>query len=328
LSQVQSTYSTCLLAQYFIVLSVFDFNSDKRFLSCVETIRYFNRHSQQLETEKVYGESFLRWTYGNPLGRLSLHALVKRHGFSKWYGWRMSKPISASRIQPFIEHYSLDEADFAESSSSFGSFNEFFYRKLKPEARPIAPSPIVFPADGRHLGFADISKIDSFFVKGQSFDLPALLDDPALAEKYANGSLVLSRLCPVDYHRFHFPAAGTPTETKTIAGPLFSVSPIALAKKLSYLWTNKRTITQLKTEAYGTILVMEIGATCVGSIHQTFAPGIPVAKGAEKGYFAFGGSSTITIFEPGKVQLAQDLLDNSAKQIELYAKIGTEMAGE
>jgi len=292
----------------------------------MDTIRYYNRHSQELETEQVYGESFLRWTYGNPLGKLSLHALVKRHGFSKWYGKRMSSPGSAGRIQPFIAQYGLDESDFADPTSSFKSFNEFFYRKLKPEARPIAPSPIVFPADGRHLGFADISKIDSFFVKGQTFDLPALLGDAQLAARYATGSLVLSRLCPVDYHRFHFPAAGIPSETQTIAGPLFSVSPIALAKKLSYLWTNKRTITQLRTEHFGTILLLEIGATCVGSIHQTYTPGTPIEKGAEKGYFAFGGSSTITIFEPGKVTLANDLLENSDKQIELYAKIGTPMA--
>ncbi len=292
----------------------------------MESIQYLNRHTGETETEQVYGESFLRWTYGNPLGKLSLHALVKRHGFSKWYGRRMSKPESAARIEPFIEKYGLNPNDFAEPPSSFRSFNEFFYRKLNPAARPIASAPIVFPADGRHLGFPDISKIDSFFVKGQTFDLPALLADAKLAEKYAKGSLVLSRLCPVDYHRFHFPAAGVPSETKLIPGPLFSVSPIALAEKLSYLWTNKRTITELKTEDFGTILLMEIGATCVGTIAQTFTPGQPVEKGAEKGYFAFGGSSTITIFEPGAVTLAADLLENSAKQTELYARIGSEMA--
>ena len=68
--------------------------------------------------------------------------------------------------------------------------------------------------------------------------------------------------------------------------------------------------------------MMEIGATCVGSILQTYQPNNPMQKGAEKGYFAFGGSSTITLFEPGKVQLADDLLENSAKQIETYARMG------
>ncbi|MEY3395898.1 MAG: hypothetical protein RL346_2135 [Verrucomicrobiota bacterium] len=302
-----------------------DFAARTGFSARVESIRYFNRHTQKTETEQVYGESFLRWTYGNPLGKLALHALVKRHGFSKWYGNRMSKPSSARMIRPFIDRYGLDTDEFADPPASFRSFNEFFYRKLRPEAREIDPSPIVFPADGRHLGFEDVSTIDSFFVKGQSFDLKALLGDPGLAERYQRGSMVLSRLCPVDYHRFHFPAAGIPSAAKTLQGPLFSVSPIALAKKLAYLWSNKRTITELRTERFGKILLLEIGATCVGSIHQTYVPEVPVEKGGEKGYFAFGGSSTITLFEPGKITLANDLLENSAKQIELYARVGSAM---
>ena len=293
----------------------------------VEPIRYFNRHTNALETEQVYGEGFLRWSYGNPLGAISLNAFVKRPFFSKWYGRRMSTPESAARVAPFIAQYGLDPADFAERPETYRSFNEFFFRKLKPEARPIDadPASVVFPADGRHLGFQKASEIAGVFVKGQKFDLPALLGDAKLAAKYADGSLVLSRLCPVDYHRFHFPAAGEPGETRLIEGPLFSVNPIALRQKLSYLWTNKRTITELKTQRFGTVLCLEIGATCVGTIAQTFQPCAPVEKGAEKGYFAFGGSSTLTIFEPGAVKLESDLVTHSAKQTELYARIGSRM---
>jgi phosphatidylserine decarboxylase len=294
----------------------------------VEPIRYFNRHTGLLETEQIYGEGFLRWSYGNPLGALALAALVKRPAFSKWYGRRMSTPQSAARIAPFIARYGLDPAEFAEPPDSFASFNGFFYRKLKPAARPIDAdeASVVFPADGRHLGFERASAIDGVFVKGQRFDLPALLGDAALAARYAEGSLVLSRLCPVDYHRFHFPVAGTPGETRLIEGPLFSVSPIALRRRLAYLWTNKRTLTRLETSRLGTVLLLEIGATCVGTIAQTFRAGSPVAKGAEKGYFAFGGSSTITLFEPGAIRLEADLRAYSAKQTELYARIGSRMA--
>ena len=293
----------------------------------VEPIRYFNRHTGTLETEQVYGEGFLRWTYGHPLGAISLNAFVKRPFFSAWYGRRMSTSKSASRVSPFISQYGLDPNEFADSPDSFASFNEFFFRKLKPSARPIDPDPrcVSFPADGRHLGFNRASDIGGVFVKGQKFDLPNLLGDPQLAARYAEGSLVLSRLCPVDYHRFHFPATGIPSPTRTIAGPLFSVSPIALRQSLAYLWTNKRTITKLKTEHFGTVLCMEIGATCVGTIQQTFTPGQLVSKGAEKGYFAFGGSSTLTLFEPGAIQLVNDLVEHSAKQVELYARVGTRM---
>ena len=292
----------------------------------MSAIRYFNRHTGREETEQVYGEGFLKFSYGNPLGALPLHAMVKRGGFSRWYGRRMDSPATKAKVAPFIAQYGLDPAEFADSPDSYATFNEFFYRKLKPEARPIAGSAAVFPADGRHLGFQNASAIQGVFVKGQNFDLGQLLGDDSLAAKYADGSLVLSRLCPVDYHRFHFPATGTPGTVKLINGPLFSVSPIALRRRLSYLWENKRTLTRLETADLGTVLLMEIGATCVGSILQTFTPGKPVQKGDEKGYFAFGGSSTITIFEPSAVKLAGDLVDCSARQLELYAKVGTSMA--
>jgi phosphatidylserine decarboxylase len=294
----------------------------------VEPIRFFNRHTGMTETEQVYGEGFLRWTYGNTLGAIALGTLVKRRFFSAWYGRRMSTPASASRIAPFIARYGLDPAEFAERPESFRSFNEFFSRKLHPDARPIDPdaASVVFPADGRHLGFERASAIGGVFVKGQHFDLPMLLGDADLAARYADGALVLSRLCPVDYHRFHFPVAGVPGDTRMIPGPLFSVSPIALRRCLAYLWTNKRTITPLLTRHCGTVLQLEIGATCVGTIHQTFIPGQAVEKGQAKGCFAFGGSSTITLFEPGAVTLETDLVAHSSRLTELYAKVGTRMA--
>ena len=294
----------------------------------MEPIRYFNRHTGHMETEEIYGEGFLRWAYGHPLGALALAALVKRRFFSAWYGRRMDTPASAEKVRPFIKRYGLDTSEFLEKPTDFGSFNEFFYRKLKPEARPIDPAEeaVVFPADGRHLGFAKASEISGVFVKGQKFDLGKLLGDDRLAGRLEHGSLVLSRLCPVDYHRFHFPVAGTPGEARVIDGPLFSVSPLALRKRLAYLWENKRAITRLESERCGSVWIVEIGATCVGSIRQTYAPGAGVAKGGEKGYFEFGGSSVITVFEPGAVVLEADLLAHSAKQTELYARVGTRMA--
>lgn len=291
----------------------------------VKPIQFYNRYKRQMETEQVYGEPFLKWAYGNPLGKIALHAFIKRPAFSRWYGRRMDSPGSRARVLPFINDYDMDAGEFAQAPEHFASFNEFFYRKLKPDARPIAAADVVFPADGRHLGFANVDAIEGVFVKGQTFDLPQLIGDPELAERYAGGSLVLSRLCPVDYHRFHFPVSGMVSEAQLINGPLFSVSPIALARKLSYLWQNKRTLTKIRTETMGTVLMMEIGATCVGSIVQTYQSGGLVGKGEEKGYFAFGGSSTITIFEPGSVTLAADLLENSARQTETYARIGDSM---
>ena len=287
-------------------------------------IQYFNRHSGRVETETVYGENFVRWTYHRPLGRLALHLFAKRALFSRWYGWRMKRPASRAKIAPFIQQYGIDLAELAEDPATFTSFNDFFVRRLKPQARPIAAdeAAVIFPADGRHLGFPNVAEIRGVFVKGQQFDIDLLLMDCNLANAYRRGTLVLSRLCPVDYHRFHFPAAGTPTVPKLINGPLFSVSPIALRRNLGYLWSNKRVVTRLATERFGVVVVIEIGATCVGSIRQSFTPEQPVKKGQEKGWFEFGGSSTITLFEPGRVKLATDLVAQSRHRQELYARMG------
>lgn len=288
-------------------------------------IIYFNRHSGQEETELVLGEKAIRNTYGTTWGRLALHLLIKRAFFSKWYGARMDTPESAKRIPAFIEQFGIDQEEALIPEGGYKSFNDFFFRRLKPEARPLDENPdhAVFPADGRHSGFANASQTEGVFIKGQSFDLPALLGDAALGERYAQGTLIISRLCPVDYHRFHFPVEGTPGETKTIPGPLASVSPYALRRKLSWLWTNKRTLTLLDSPRWGKVALIDVGATCVGSIFQTFTPGQAVQKGDEKGYFAFGGSTVITLFEPGRIRLAQDLLDCTARQQELYARVGS-----
>jgi phosphatidylserine decarboxylase len=292
-----------------------------------DAIEFFNRYTRRSERETVYGDAWLRWTYGNPLGRLALELVAKRALFSRWYGWRMNRPSSRVRVAPFIKQYGVDTSEFADPPESFRTFNEFFVRRLKPDARPIDADAdsVVFPADGRHLGFQDVSQTDGVFVKGQRFDLPALLGDTNLAARYSQGTLVASRLCPVDYHRFHFPAAGTPGEPRLINGPLYSVNPIALRRRLAYLWENRRVITTLDTERFGQVLLLEIGATNVGSIVQTFAPGRAVKKGVEKGCFEFGGSSTITLFEPGRVKLADDLLEQTGQCRELYARMGDRM---
>ena len=292
----------------------------------METIQYFNRYTGKVEQEDVYGGGYLRWTYGNPLGRLSLHALVKRAAFSRWYGWRMDQPASRKKVLPFIETFRLNASEFADSPECYTTFNEFFYRKLKPEARPIAKdsNAAVFPADARHLGFQNISKIEGIFVKGAVFDLATLLQDENLAKRYHEGAMVLSRLCPVDYHRFHFPVGGISGAPRQIDGPLFSVNPIALKQNIRIFTSNKRAITEIDSPEFGKVLMLEIGATCVGSFEHTYKPG-PIEKGAEKGFFKFGGSSTITIFEPNRVSLAADLLEKSKEGMELYARIGDVM---
>ncbi len=290
-------------------------------------IQFFNRHTDRLETEAVYGERWLRWVFENPFGKLAMHAVAKRAWFSRWYGWRMGRPASAAKVRPFMDRYRINGEEHLQAPEEYRSFNDFFIRKLRPEARPVdaAADSAVFPADGRHLGFAKASAVQGVYVKGQQFDLLRLLGDRELAERYANGAVVFSRLCPVDYHRFHFPVAGTPGEARLLNGFLFSVNPLALRSRLENLWENKRFITPIQTELFGAVLMLEIGATNVGSVRHTFVPSRQVAKGEEKGYFAFGGSATLTLFEPGRIVLEDDLIEQTAQQRELYARMGTRL---
>lgn len=288
-----------------------------------EPIIFYNRYTGRLEQEKILGERSLRWVYGTPLGRLSLHLLIKRAIFSRLLGALKNTRRSAKSLPEFVREYGIDTEEMARPLESYTSFNDFFYRTLKPGARPLCgPGLVALPADGRHSGWQDAAEIRQVFVKGQSFDLPALLGSPELAARYAHGAVVLSRLCPVDYHRFHFPAAGVPEAPVRIPGPLASVSPYCLRRRLAWLWTNKRELTVLHTESVGDVLILAVGATGVGAIYQTYTPDTPVEKGAEQGYFAFGGSTIMCFFEPGRVQLAADLLEQTAAGRELYARQG------
>jgi phosphatidylserine decarboxylase len=219
--------------------------------------------------------------------------------------------------------------EFAKKPYAFKTFNEFFYRALKPGARPVAGDErvAVLPADGRHLAFQNVDAAAGFYAKGQRFDLKAFLGDEALAAKFAGGAMLISRLCPVDYHRFHFPVAGMPTEARLINGFLYSVSPVALRRNLAYLWENKRMVTLVESPAFGTVAVCEIGATMVGSIFQSYLASRPVARGEEKGWFKFGGSCVVTLFQPGRIRLDADLVEQTAAGLETYARMG-ERLGE
>lgn len=286
-------------------------------------ITFYNRYTQQLEQEKVLGEKSLRWVYGTSLGKVALHTLIKRAFFSKLLGAMKNSRSSAKSLPQFVREYNINLDEAEKPLEEYTCFNDFFYRKLKPGARPICVDDCVaLPADGRHSGWQDASQMQGVFVKGQQFDLPALLGSNELAEKYQHGTVVLSRLCPVDYHRFHFVADGTPDAAIRIPGPLASVSPYCLRHKLSWLWTNKRELTLLRTPHLGDIVHLAVGATGVGAIFQTYTPDSPVKKGDEQGYFAFGGSTIMTFFEPGRVQLADDILRNTEQCTETFAHVG------
>jgi len=283
-------------------------------------IKYVDRQSGEIKIEKVAGEKWLVWLYNNPVGELSLHSLVKRKFVSSYYGGMMDSPKSVDKIEPFVKDYDIDLS--IAQKQEFSSFNDFFIRKLKKDARPINrdSNVVVSPGDGKIMAFADISDQD-FIVKGYQFNVKEFLNDTALAEKYLDGSLLIVRVCPTDYHRFHFPVTGKISPVNKIDGDYYSVNPIAVKKNIEVFCINKREYVTISTREFGDVIMAEVGATMVGSIIQTYN-GDHADRGEEKGYFKFGGSSVLLLFEKGKIIIDDDLLKNTENNLETEVNMG------
>lgn len=287
-------------------------------------IEYINRSTDKIEIEKVPGENFLKFLYYNPFGKLPLEALVKKKFLSEWYGKKMSSPKSAEMIEKFVNEHGIKLSESKKSLKEFKSFNDFFIRELKPGARKIDfdEDVLVSPSDGKVIVIENMPDSSKFFLKGEEFTLKEFFKDEELAEKYMGGTMVIVRLAPVDYHRYHFPADGKISESKKIEGYYYSVSTHAIRKNFRIFCENKREYSILSTEKFGDICISEIGATMVGGIKQTYTPNTAVSKGDEKGYFYFGGSTVIMFLEKDRVEIDRDILENSINGIETKVFMG------
>lgn len=292
----------------------------------MEKIQYINRQTGKLITETPPGEGWLKFLYHNPFGKLALSLVVKRKFLSAWYGRKKDSPQSTKDIQGFVDSLGIDMSEAVLPVSEYSSFNEFFYRKLKPEARPIGEG-LVSPADAKLLAFESIEELGSFFVKGRKLTLSEYFQDKDLAEKYKDASMFIFRLAPNDYHRYHFPYAGKVSANTKIKGAYFSVSPYALQSNFTKVFCeNKREYLSLTTQDKGEIILSPVGATMVGTIISTFTANTEVAKGEEMGYFAFGGSTVVMLVDKDKITIDQDLLDNTRNKIETAIKMGEQIA--
>jgi len=238
-------------------------------------------------------------------------------------------PESAKDIADFVKTYKLSTSELAEPDiSKYKTFNEFFYRKLKDGARPVDgsgdPSLLVSAADCRMTAFASVSDATRFWVKGKNFNLKNLLGSDKLAADFDGGSLAILRLAPQDYHRFHAPADGKVESITPIAGEYYTVNPLAVKENLDVLTDNKRVVTIISSPSFGKMAYVSVGALMVASINFTGAKdvGAELKRGDEVGYFAFGGSTVILVFQKDRVTWDQDLLDNSAKSLETLVRVG------
>ncbi len=292
------------------------------------TLYYIDRKTGRKEIEIFPGKCALEFLYGrsvcSSLIGTPLRHLVKLPFISALYGLWQRCRFTKRNIAPFIKLYGIDPSEFVKTVDEFVSFNDFFCRTLRKDVRPLCHDPhiIILPADARYIVYPTIKKDNTVMVKGEQLSLCSLLGDSDLARRYHEGSLVIARLSPVDYHRFHFPCDGIPGNTRTIPGWLHSVHPIALKRNLRILTSNKRTITPIETIEFGTILFLAVGATNVGSIIHSAKPNTHLSKGDEFGMFTFGGSTIILLFEPDRIVFDTDLRKASTQEIEVRGLMG------
>ncbi|KAF2432424.1 phosphatidylserine decarboxylase proenzyme [Tothia fuscella] len=243
-------------------------------------------------------------------------------------GKKFDNPASAADIDSFIAFHQLNMNEVLLPTSEFKTFNEFFYRALKPDARPCSapdrPEIVTSPADCRSVVFNTLENAQTIWVKGRDFTVERLLGDayPEDAKRYHNGALGIFRLAPQDYHRFHIPVDGIMGEPKLIEGEYYTVNPMAIRSALDVYGENIRYVVPIDSVAHGRVMVICVGAMMVGSTVITRKPGERVARAEELGYFKFGGSTILLLFEPGIMQWDDDLVDNSNGALETLIRVG------
>lgn len=241
-------------------------------------------------------------------------------------GKKYDDPDSTSQIKDFINFHQLDMSEVLLPVEKFNNFNEFFYRQLKPDARPCSapdePGIVVSPADCRSVVFDRIDEATGIWVKGREFSIERLLGEayPEDAPRYKNAGLGIFRLAPQDYHRFHIPVDGVMGTPKTIEGEYYTVNPMAIRSALDVYGENVRVLVPIDSVAHGRVMIICVGAMMVGSTVITRKAGEKVSRGEELGYFKFGGSTLLVLFEDGVVNFDSDLVENSRGPLETLVR--------
>ncbi len=298
-------------------------------------IKFYNRVTQKIEIEKVYGDKMIEWLYQSNSGK-ALSGFVSSPFASKFYGaLQDSKLVSQRKIQPFIQKFNINMDDYVpeeghSQSVPYSTFNQFFIRRFKKGKRPFVSvsSEMAAFSEARYYGYEVVKDNESVPVKGKNLSPEELIKNPKWNETFKDGPLLLARLCPVDYHRYHYPDDGEIIEDYRIHGHFHSVNPLALKAKEDILITNERHVTILQTKNFGKLAYIEVGATCVGKIIQSkpLTPGANFLRGDEKGYFLFGGSTVIVVGEKGAWKPSEDILNNTKNGIETYLHLGMSVA--
>lgn len=286
-------------------------------------------------------EKTLNLSYGKRL-KIAFQYVMPQKYLTQAAGWLAQQKWGAVThfiIKLFAKKYGINMEEAAKPNfSDYATFNEFFTRLLREDARKIDENPtaLCLPADGKISQCGLIDNETMLQAKGHSFSLRDLLaGDKELTESFKNGTFATTYLSPRDYHRVHMPCDATLRKMIYVPGDLFSVNPFLNEHVPNLLARNERVICVFDTE-FGAMVQILVGATITASISTVWAGvinpprpnqvkvwdydgSIQLKKGQEMGAFQLG-STVINLFQQDRVQLAEHLeVDSVTKMGEILA---------
>lgn len=263
-------------------------------------------------------EEFVRMMYSNKLIEKLTPILVKPK-ISMIVGKFLDSHFSSKFINLFIKINRIDVSLYKEKK--YKSFNDFFTRKIIPEFRPIQmeSETLISPCDSKMIALK-IKENSIFNIKDTSYSVYSLLRDEKLAEKYKNGYCLIFRLSVEDYHRYCYIDTLKKTNNRKIKGFYHTVHP-SILKYADIYKENTREYTLMRTENFGDVVQVEVGALFVGRIKNHHQKG-KFVRGEEKGMFEFGGSTIVMLFQENTIKPDEDLLLNTDEGFETAVKMG------
>ncbi len=233
------------------------------------------------------------------------------------WGEFLDTPASAAGIETFMaaKNYRID--DYFAGPSGWQTFNQFFAREVRPGKRPIAApqddTVLVSPADAVFMGQWPVDEESNITVKGVNWSIAELLGDSQYADAFANGIYTHSFLYIDDYHRYHVPVGGVVKEVRNISGKVYMDvrrnpdGSLDVVDGDTYQFSQERGLIVVDSPEAGLVAVLPIGMAYVSSVNLTPVPGAMLQKGDEFGYFLFGGSDIVTVYQDRNVVLNADV---------------------
>ena len=244
--------------------------------------------------------------------------IKKSDAFNEWIrefimsmGSYMDTTDSVKDIESFVKDSKNNIEDYFQGPSGWMTYNQFLARQVKPGKRPVADrcndEIIVSPTDSKFLGEWQINNDSTITVKGDTYNMKDLLADSSYSKKFEGGLFTHLYLSVNDYHRYHTPVGGKAVETKIIPGKTWTNEIKKLTGKttvddIGFQFNQTRGYIILKTDTIGFVAVVPVGMGFVSSVNITADEGIKLAKGDEFGFFGYGGSDIIMLFEKDAIK--------------------------